>query len=304
MNTRPDTQLLAQADLLLLLADLLRPPAQARSRLASVRAEDVAPLVAATGLDDATRIQQSLAAAWSAYEVTSPDNWSDEYHRLFEGATVCPLNETAWIRRDKGAILGDLAGYYRAFGWAPDQSTGEKPDHLLTELEFAAVLLVMQAQAPAESANVTAEALGSFAANHLHDWLGEACGMIEAASGLAVLKLAAATTRMVWEAMVRRHNWPVTFAPPAMAPQPDAEEGRYECGMANAAPIPLLRAGRPAEPLEQSHAVGAGGLNVQNLVQTGDAEDLGDLRGDVDEAQVPAEVPQVLVQLNHHSQRR
>ena len=223
-QTNPSNQLLAQADLLLLLADMFRSPVEARSRLADLIRDDLRGMVEATGLPEGTMLLQAIETTWDEFQSVPSEAWSDEYHRLFEGAMVCPLNETAYIRRDKGAILGDLAGYYRAFGWSPATDTGEKLDHLITELEFAAVLFVMQANAVQDAAAVTADALASFASDHLSDWMAAVCQQLQTCTRSPFYRSVEASLRLTWQAMLAVHRWPVTasVAVPFM-PEADTE---------------------------------------------------------------------------------
>lgn len=69
--------------------------------------------------------------------------------------------------------LADLAGFYSAFGL---QVQGERPDHLLPELEFVAFLslkyLEASGQRLTEAADTCADALASFVEDHLGAWLG------------------------------------------------------------------------------------------------------------------------------------
>lgn len=224
-QTPSANSLLAQADLIFVLADLLGPPAQARPRLAELNRDDLRTLIEATALPEQPVVLQALQAAWEAAQSLSDEDWSDEYHRLFEGAMLCPLNETAYIRRDKGAILGDLAGYYRAFGWAPAAQSGEKPDHLLSELQFLALLLTMQAQATPEAAALTAEAMASFAADHLNDWIGTVAQQLQACTSLPFYHGVETALRETWRALLAAHRWPVTdpTAEPFTATEADAE---------------------------------------------------------------------------------
>lgn len=243
----PTIALLAQADLLLLSADLLRRPDEARRRIAGLMASDIAAVVEASQLSPRDPLVEALNDALIAAWEFDPDAWSDEFHRLFEGAMVCPLNETAFIRRDKGAILGDLAGYYRAFGWQPAGDTGEKLDHLLTELEFAAVLLTMAAQAGeahnAESADVTHRALASFVQYHLGDWLPGACAHLGLWTSAPYYRAVAEALGRVWRALVEAHGWPMPDAAASPAPH-DADDTPYECGAPDANPVPVTIRGQ------------------------------------------------------------
>ncbi|MCU0233243.1 MAG: molecular chaperone TorD family protein [Thermoanaerobaculales bacterium] len=138
-----DRQLLARADLLLLLASWLRLAPAAETRPASPA--ELEELAAACGLG--SELAPELTGLAAARRASSSADWSAECTGLFEGGCPCAVNETAYVRRDKGAILADLAGFYRAFGFAPAADVGEKPDHIVSELQFTALLLVMLARA-------------------------------------------------------------------------------------------------------------------------------------------------------------
>jgi TorA maturation chaperone TorD len=235
-HTENRTDLLAQADLLLLLADLLRRPADAQARLRGVVDDDLRELVRAASQSDAATLAPALIAAVDAGHELALEEWSDEYHRLFEGAMLCALNETAFIRRDKGAILGDLAGYYRAFGWSPTGQSGEKLDHLVTELEFAGLLLAMLAGAPrhSEEAAVTRQALASFAADHLGDWMASACERLGDCTVLPFYRCVAKAAELAWAALGGQHGWPVAASAASTSSGAYDPESPYECGAANA----------------------------------------------------------------------
>lgn len=68
--------------------------------------------------------------------------------------------------------LADIAGFYRAFGF---EVSGERPDHIVPELEFAALLCAKEAYAricgEPEGAEVCAEARRKFMTEHLGAWL-------------------------------------------------------------------------------------------------------------------------------------
>lgn len=230
-------ELLAQADLVLLLADLFRP--QIPADALALEPHDVEQLLGATGLSGPDRLAERMCLGLSAARDADPQLLRDEHVRLFEGAMVCPLNETAYIRRDKGAIIGDLAGFYRAFGCEPSSATGEKPDHLLAELEFVAALLTMSAEAETpEQVQVASDALAAFATSHLGDWLPAVCRHLGQTTALAFFAHASDALETLWTELVKAHRWPVADAPPAAA-RPQAEpESPYEC-IVPAAPEPV-----------------------------------------------------------------
>lgn len=243
-NSPHVTTLLAQADLLLLLAEGLRSPVGA-PRLTGIEPHDIRAIVAAADLDPTDALCESFNRWHAAYDQTSPQQHSDEYHRLFEAAIACPLNETAYIRRDKGAVIGDLCGFYRAFGWEARDDAAEKPDHLTCQLEFAAALLVMLAKTrqenQAEAQQVTCEALIQFANVHVSDWLPAVGERLRGSTRLTMFSTLAGTMLLLWEALSRRHGWP--FDPDAqIAPAEDCDSP-FECGAADAMPLTNLTIG-------------------------------------------------------------
>ncbi len=251
MNTDTPTtrNMLAQADLLLLLAEVYRSPAaQNAPPLADVTTHDADNLLDAAGLPDDAPLRQAIAEAIGATEALGVAAWSDEYHRLFEGAMLCPLNESAYVRRDKGAILGDLCAFYRAFGWQPAADTAEKPDHLATELEFMSMLLIMLARAEetgqVEHAAITRDALGRFAGDHPGDWVDVVCDHIIACTRLDALAAYTRALAALWKAMTTFWQWPTD--PTATAPAPAEEpESPYECAAPGSETTALTRDGRP-----------------------------------------------------------
>ena len=224
-------RLLAQADLLLLLSGLLRPPGAATAPAATER-EELAALLAQAGLAAPGRLAALLADLLARAE-REPVALAELQTALFEGACRCPVGETAYLRRDKGAILADIAGFYRAFGFAAAAGTGEKSDHLVTELEFVALLLVLRAQAMAaekpEAEAVTRDALAAFAADHLGDWLPAFCRQLrEMAPSTHYRRLARLLARC-GEQLCRD----LGVAPAGAAALPsEAELESFRCGLA------------------------------------------------------------------------
>lgn len=163
--------LLAQADLLLGLARAFGPPGPAATRAVADLAGVAEPLTEAAGGPDPPALADALRlAAWSVADA-EPAALAREYERLFSCGVACPIHEAGFVRRDKGHILGDVAGFYRAFGVQLREGSAERPDHLVAELEFLALLLVMLARAEGEPAEVTRAAARAFGEDHLGEWL-------------------------------------------------------------------------------------------------------------------------------------
>ncbi len=224
-------QLLAQADLLLLIADLFRPPEKIRHSLGNLRKSNLKMLVNATGLAGKRNLADQLNDAVKLARTAIPDQWSGCYRLLFDGPIRCPINEAAYIRRDKGAIIGDVCGFYRAFGWAHVEQTGERPDHLLVELEFCAMLLVMAARAETrEQLKTTESALADFTRNHLNDWLGVFCEQLRQTTTYPLFVEAAKLLDQAWPSLIAWHAWIVDPAPANSVGIVAEPEDPYECG--------------------------------------------------------------------------
>ncbi len=101
---------------------------------------------------------------------------AEEYTRLFIRPEVAPYETTHVGERGamggKMQMLADIAGFYRAFGFAVGI---DRPDHLVPELEFVALLYIKKAYArlsqEEEGAEVCAKTRDTFLREHLLTWL-------------------------------------------------------------------------------------------------------------------------------------
>jgi TorA maturation chaperone TorD len=222
----PTSSALAQADLLQLLAELLAGPTESLPVQ-----EELPQLLSAAGIPDVAGIVDHIALAAD----TSPDDWRDANARLFEGATPCPLNQTAYIRRDKGALLADISGFYHAFGFELRPGRDDKCDHILAELEFAALLLSMSALTDDDEHRAIAlDALRSFATDHLSDWLALFCTRLASISLLPLHQSLAHVLLLTWNAIAVHYNFPAATAPPRFSlpqleEQPASQDALWEC---------------------------------------------------------------------------
>jgi putative dimethyl sulfoxide reductase chaperone len=114
------------------------------------------------------------------------DELRADYDRVF-GLVVskeCPPYETEYYPTQetfgRSQQIADVAGFYRAFGIEPSQSSPERPDHLALELEFLAFLLLKKRLALAavdldpeasEQASVCERAHRDFFRDHLAWWV-------------------------------------------------------------------------------------------------------------------------------------
>lgn len=159
------------------------------------------------------------------------DIWSDEYYRLFDSSQACAMNQASYIRRDKGTIIGDVSGFYNAFGWQRNATRGERPDNLLCQLEFVGVALAMASQATDEShRNIVNDALAEFARVHMHDWMPPVCYHLIDSSQIAYFGAVGQWILLLWEKLTEVHAWPVDpISNAPLAPIIDLDDP-YECG--------------------------------------------------------------------------
>jgi TorA maturation chaperone TorD len=107
-------------------------------------------------------------------ENVTAENLGNEYTRLFlKGG--CPPYETSYSPErsfSKNNDLVDIAGFYNAFGI---MHKNDAPDHIVSELEFVALLCFKEAIATANSmqneAEICSEARRKFLSEHLGNWV-------------------------------------------------------------------------------------------------------------------------------------
>jgi TorA maturation chaperone TorD len=217
-----DIRTLAHADLLMVLSGVLRHPLPSCS---PAQLDELFVAAALPALEPAMRgLCQSAGDA-------EPMAWSVEHNRLFEGAMACPPNQTAYNRRDKGVVLSDLCGFYNAFGLTAERSTGEKPDHVVTELEFLAMLLVMAARGDnGDGREIAANAARAFADDHLAPWLALFTAQLRLAAPLAVHQALADAVEQVYLALADHYGWSPLQPADGDLPQADLEPPTDECG--------------------------------------------------------------------------
>jgi nitrate reductase assembly molybdenum cofactor insertion protein NarJ len=256
----PTIALAAQADLIFLTAEMLRSPQtiakshvqpwydspwEALHSLIETGFYDLRPKMDG---NTASTLSQALMEVYHLAKELVHDDWSDEYWRLFDCSQACPLNQASYIRRDKGTILGDLCGFYKAFGWKGNLDSGERPDHLLCQLEFTGMLLAMAAQSKhGEQRQVVLEACSQYARLHMHDWLPSVCFRLIETTQLTYFGAVSQWLLLLWNQLTSTHQWPsdvLTTAP--LTPLSDPEDP-YEC----AAPD-LVQLQQKAEAIAQS----------------------------------------------------
>jgi TorA maturation chaperone TorD len=77
--------------------------------------------------------------------------------------------------REKGAILGDVAGFYKAFAFDHSKEMLETPDHIAVELAFMSYIKLKEAYAcmdgDHEAYRICLDAEEKFLTEHLTDWV-------------------------------------------------------------------------------------------------------------------------------------
>lgn len=106
----------------------------------------VEDLMAAAELPEAGADFADLGRAL-AHVLKEPEGFEgrrSEYIDLFDrGQAAAPLHGTEYgLGATKGGRLADVAGFYRAFGFAFSRAHAEMLDHVAVELEFYALLLL------------------------------------------------------------------------------------------------------------------------------------------------------------------
>jgi TorA maturation chaperone TorD len=240
MSVQADSvPLLAQADLLLLVSRLLSPPtSESRAELADA-VSCCGELFERAGIPRQEMSDGGPNAIEDQLRALDDSLWAEEYVRLFECAVPCPINECGYVRRDKGAILGDVAGFYNAFGFKLADGASERVDHLVCQLEFFAMLLVMLAKAHEdrnhEGVHVTTEAIGSFAFDHIGQWLPSFCAKLKETATLAFYLEVAELLSEAWNGICSHHGIPIFDDKLEICPEDDPGTP-YECGMAQLRP--------------------------------------------------------------------
>ena len=138
-----------------------------------------------------------LEALFGDLDSVNLKNLRTEYTRLFIGPAgpPCPPYESVYRDRDDPDKLGPVKGpatmavtrWYQEFGVQPAQDHPDLPDHIATELEFAAYL--------AEEG--FDERLEQFCDEHLTVWTGEFLELVEHETSVQFYESLAATTRKV-----------------------------------------------------------------------------------------------------------
>ncbi|GIX48523.1 MAG: hypothetical protein KatS3mg131_2734 [Candidatus Tectimicrobiota bacterium] len=161
-----------------------------------------------------------LQALQAALAASSQPEVEGAYHRLFATTVAVPPCESSYSREDKGALLLDVSGFYRAFGLAAGRAQ-EPPDSIGHELEFMGILALKEAlarqQGRAEAVDVTVAAQRDFLQEHLGRWYAALAARLQAASPLPFYQALAALLAAWGQAELARYGLqpqPLTSALP------------------------------------------------------------------------------------------
>lgn len=126
-------------------------------------------------------------------------DWEPEFFSVL-GPAGCAVSESSYERAaqaSRGPLLAQVAGYYDAFGYAPDRLK-EVPDHAAVELGFLSFLAMKIAfatfESKSEEASVASQAYDDFNRQHVAEWLPGCLETIEG-TGSELYTAIAAWTR-------------------------------------------------------------------------------------------------------------
>ncbi len=180
MNAPTSLRDLARADLFFGLANAFAPNALS-SKESLHGFLDLREPLALAGLS-AGPWGELLGSLLERLETEDMDALRASHDLLFGATAVCPPWECSYVPRDRGAILGDVAAFHRAFGVGLDATWHERIDHISAEFELLAILHVMSARAleaeAAEDIEITQAAIQSLSRDHLDEWLPSFCARL------------------------------------------------------------------------------------------------------------------------------
>lgn len=186
-------------------------------------------------LEVATDPAIARLAALDRADTLDPEQLAGRWVRWFELGRVAPY-EGSNVATIVGGItprLADVAGFYRAFGLAV---SGDRPDHVVAQLEFLAVALLVEAEALEQNDNdraeVAARATRSFLRDHIGGWIDAWAARVSAIDELAPwFPFAAAAADLVRSEAAHRNVIPLRDAAalPADAGIADDLEATFAC---------------------------------------------------------------------------
>ena len=115
------------------------------------------------------------------------ENLEGMYHLVIGAQKNVRCCETDFLQEaagNKGAVLGDVAGFYRAFGFKADAELREVPDHIAIELSFLSFLAFKEGFAlhrnDEDQVDTCRDAEAKFIGQHLDRWFHRFSGALAA----------------------------------------------------------------------------------------------------------------------------
>ncbi|MEC4674353.1 MAG: molecular chaperone TorD family protein [Nitrospirota bacterium] len=181
---------------------------------------------------------------WASSEGSNWDiqDLRDEHRRVFSNviALDCPPYETLFGNDHvfgQSYVMGDIAGFYTAFGLQLAQDIHERLDHLSVELEFLHFLAYKESYALChdgpEKVKTVVEAEKKFVKEHIGRWVPLFSGMLNKKANYGLYKIIADITT-AWVAFdvellrVSPQPYSETDYRPAIYASPEGQS--FECG--------------------------------------------------------------------------
>jgi TorA maturation chaperone TorD len=210
-------------------------------------------LEVALGTDDGVRAKEKLGALKQQFDqvesliASECVNWQlsdlqSEHRRVFSNVITldCPPYETLFGNDHVFAqshVMGDISGFYKAFGVELSKDIHERLDHLSVEFEFMHFLAYKESYSRChdgpEKTQIVVDAQKKFVKNHIGRWVPLFCRMLTKKADSGLFKLVADMTGewMEFEAAflsVTPQPYTETDYRPATFNSPEGQT--YECG--------------------------------------------------------------------------
>ncbi|OGS63606.1 MAG: hypothetical protein A3K59_06725 [Euryarchaeota archaeon RBG_19FT_COMBO_69_17] len=121
---------------------------------------------------------------------SDPRSVAKEYTGLFQKGNAPPYEGSYLSSFRATQELADVGGFFRAFG---TQVRGERPDHLVSELELMSLLCLKEALArgngQAEAADICRDAEAKFLRDHLGRWVPAYADQLRAQARLPIFPI-------------------------------------------------------------------------------------------------------------------